>query len=110
MSLIEDPKQYRYDLNNGDGEMPALGFGTLVSDSRQTRNATIAAVEVGFRHLDCAERYRNEDEVGLALKELFAAGTVRREDLFVTTKLGTSIVPLRLGVPPEIAILTLRRE
>jgi len=87
MSSIEDPKQRRFDLNNGDGEMPALGFGTLVSDSRQTRNATVAAVEVGFRHLDCAERYRNEDEVGLALKELFAAGTVRREELFVTTKL-----------------------
>ncbi|HTI76197.1 MAG TPA: aldo/keto reductase [Mycobacterium sp.] len=87
MATIEDPRQHRISLNNGDGEMPALGFGTLVSDSKETRNATIAAVEVGFRHLDCAERYRNEDEVGLALKELFAAGTVRREDLFVTTKL-----------------------
>jgi diketogulonate reductase-like aldo/keto reductase len=52
-----------------------------------TRSATKAAVEVGFRHLDCAERYRNEAEVGAALKELFADGTVRREDLFVTTKL-----------------------
>jgi aldehyde reductase len=59
----------------------------LVSDSSETRNATIAAVEVGFRHLDCAERYRNEEEVGAALKELLADGTVRREDLFVTTKL-----------------------
>ena len=53
----------------------------------ETRNATKAAVEAGFRHLDCAERYRNEEEVGAALKELFAEGTVRREDLFVTTKL-----------------------
>ena len=42
---------------------------------------------MGFRHLDAAERYRNEAEVGAALKELFADGTVRREDLFVTTKL-----------------------
>ena len=47
----------------------------------------MAAVEAGFRHLDCAERYRNEAEVGAALKDLFAGGAVRREDLFVTTKL-----------------------
>lgn len=42
---------------------------------------------MGFRHLDAAERYRNEAEVGAALTELFADGTVDREDLFVTTKL-----------------------
>jgi diketogulonate reductase-like aldo/keto reductase len=87
MTTSENPSQRRFLLNNGDGEMPALGFGTLVSDSRETRNAVRAAVEVGFRHLDAAERYRNEDEVGLALKELLADGTIRREDLFVTTKL-----------------------
>jgi diketogulonate reductase-like aldo/keto reductase len=87
MTSIENLRQHRFVLNNGDGEIPALGFGTLVSDRRETRNATKAAVEVGFRHLDCAERYRNEEEVGAALKELLADGTVRREDLFVTTKL-----------------------
>ena len=87
MTPSENPSQKRFVLNNGDGEIPALGFGTLVSDSRETRNATTAAIEVGFRHLDCAERYRNEEEVGAALKELLANGTVRREDLFVTTKL-----------------------
>jgi aldehyde reductase len=85
MTVIRHPREHRFELNSG-GQMPALGFGTLVSDSRETRNATIAAVEAGFRHLDCAERYRNEDEVGAALKHLFAAGIVRREDLFVTTK------------------------
>ena len=87
MTSIENPNQRNFALNNGDGEIPALGFGTLVSDTAETRNATKAAVEAGFRHLDCAERYRNEEEVGAALKELFAEGTVRREDLFVTTKL-----------------------
>jgi diketogulonate reductase-like aldo/keto reductase len=86
MTTIEDPRQHQFPLNSG-GELPALGFGTLVSDSAQTRAATKAAIEVGFRHLDCAERYRNEEEVGLALKESLADGTVRREDLFVTTKL-----------------------
>jgi diketogulonate reductase-like aldo/keto reductase len=87
MTTIDDPRQHRFPLNNGDGDIPALGFGTLVSDSRKTRIATTAAVEAGFRHLDCAERYRNEAEVGAALKDLLTAGTIRREDLFVTTKL-----------------------
>ncbi len=87
MTSNENLSQHRFVLNNGSGEIPALGFGTSLSDSKKTRNATKTAVEVGFRHLDCAERYRNEEEVGAALKELFADGTVRREDLFVTTKL-----------------------
>src|SRR5947209_14388143 len=77
----------RFILNDGSGAIPALGFGTSLSDRDKTRHAVKAAVEVGFRHLDAAERYRNEVEVGAALKELFAAGTVRRDELFVTTKL-----------------------
>src|ERR1700724_510708 len=87
MASNENLSQQRFVLNNGSGEIPALGFGTSLSDRSKTRNAVKAAVEVGFRHLDAAERYRNEAEVGGALKELFADGTVRREDLFVTTKL-----------------------
>ena len=87
MTSAEKPGQRRFVLNHGGGEIPALGFGTLLSDATETRAATIAAVAAGFRHLDCAERYRNEEEVGAALKELLADGTVRREELFVTTKL-----------------------
>ena len=87
MAPNEDLSQRRFALNNGSGEIPALGFGTSLSDRTQTRNAVKAAVKVGFRHLDAAERYRNEAEVGAALKELFADGTVRRDELFVTTKL-----------------------
>jgi diketogulonate reductase-like aldo/keto reductase len=78
MASSENLHQRRFALNNGDGEIPALGFGTLVSDRTETRNATKTAVEVGFRHLDCAERYRNEAEVGAALNDLFADGIVRR--------------------------------
>ena len=74
-------------MNNGSGAIPALGFGTSLSDRTKTRDAVKAAVKVGFRHLDAAERYRNEAEVGAALKELFDDGTVRRDELFVTTKL-----------------------
>jgi diketogulonate reductase-like aldo/keto reductase len=87
MAPNEILSQHRFTLNNGSGEIPALGFGTSLSDNKKTRNAVKTAVEVGFRHLDAAERYRNEAEVGAALKELFADGTVRREELFVTTKL-----------------------
>jgi diketogulonate reductase-like aldo/keto reductase len=87
MASNESLSQHRFALNNGSGEIPALGFGTSLSDNTKTQNAVKTAVVVGFRHLDAAERYRNEAEVGAALKELFAAATVRREDLFVTTKL-----------------------
>jgi diketogulonate reductase-like aldo/keto reductase len=87
MASNENLSQHRFALNNGSGEIPALGFGTSLSDNSKTRNAVKTAVEVGYRHLDAAERYRNEADVGAALKELFATGTVRREDLFVTTKL-----------------------
>ena len=87
MASNEDLRQHRFALNNGSGEIPALGFGTSLSDNTKTHGAVKTAVEVGFRHLDAAERYRNEAQVGTALKELFADKTVRREDLFVTTKL-----------------------
>ncbi len=87
MTLNDELRQRRFPLNNGSGAIPALGFGTSLSDNTKTEAAVVAAVEAGFRHLDAAERYRNEAQVGAALKELFANGTVRREDLFVTTKL-----------------------
>jgi aldehyde reductase len=77
-------------LNSGGGQMPALGFGTLIPDSAQTIAATRDALEAGFRHLDCAERYRNEREVGEALQAGLAAGGISRKDIFVTTKLWNS--------------------
>ncbi len=86
MTTMEMLSRRRFALNNG-GEIPALGFGTSLSDRRETRNAVKTAVQAGFRHLDAAERYRNEADVGAALADLFADNTVRREDLFVTTKL-----------------------
>ena len=67
--------------------MPALGFGTLIADAAKTISATTDALEAGFRHFDCAERYQNEREVGEALQAGLAAGGIAREDIFVTTKL-----------------------
>src|SRR6185369_16983439 len=74
-------------LNNGSGAIPALGFGTLIPDPVATRVATRAALEAGFRLLDASERYRNEKEVGEAMRNVFEEGKVRREDVFVVTKL-----------------------
>jgi aryl-alcohol dehydrogenase-like predicted oxidoreductase len=74
-------------LSNGSGAIPALGFGTLIPDPIATKNATKAALQAGFRALDTAERYRTEKEVGEAMKEVFKAGNIKREDVFVATKL-----------------------
>jgi diketogulonate reductase-like aldo/keto reductase len=87
MTSNGDLSRVTFDLNNGTSRMPALGFGTSLSDRSKTRDAVRAAVKVGFRHLDAAERYRNEADVGAAIEELFADGTVQRDELFVTTKL-----------------------
>ena len=67
--------------------MPTLGFGTLIPDLAETRSATTNALRIGFRHFDCAERYRNEREVGEALQAEFATGAIARQDVFITTKL-----------------------
>jgi diketogulonate reductase-like aldo/keto reductase len=74
-------------LNNGSGAIPALGFGTLIPDPVATRDATKAALEAGFRVIDTAERYRTEREVGEAMQEAFKGGKIKREDVFVITKL-----------------------
>jgi alcohol dehydrogenase (NADP+) len=88
----------RIPLADGQGAIPAVGFGTLIPDLGETKQATKAALGVGFRHLDCAERYRNEEAVGDAMREMFEAGTVQREELFVTTKLwNTNHRPERVG-------------
>ena len=74
-------------LVGGAEGMPAVGFGTLIADPVAAKRAIKVALEVGYRHIDAAEAYRNEDVVGAALQESFAEGTVWRDDLFVTTKL-----------------------
>jgi alcohol dehydrogenase (NADP+) len=85
-----DLRMTRIPLSHGGGRMPALGFGTLIPDAAVTITATRDALEAGFRHFDCAERYRNEREVGRALQAGLAAGGIAREEIFVTTKLWNS--------------------
>src|ERR1700747_3210623 len=80
----------RIPLSQGAGHMPALGFGTLIPDAAVTISATRDALQAGFRHFDCAERYGNEREVGNALQAGLATARMAREDIFVTTKLWNS--------------------
>jgi 2,5-diketo-D-gluconate reductase A len=69
-------------LSNGV-EMPILGFGVFQIPTEQTEQAVLDALQVGFRSLDTARSYLNEEAVGAAIK----ASGVPRNDLFVTTKL-----------------------
>ena len=87
MATPDTLRDTRIPLNNGSGAIPAVGFGTLIHDPLATKESTKTALEVGFRHFDCAERYRNEEAVGDAMQAAFSAGTIRREDVFVSTKL-----------------------
>jgi diketogulonate reductase-like aldo/keto reductase len=90
MTASEALRHSRIALSHGSGAIPVVGFGTLIPDLAATKQATNTALEVGYRHFDCAERYRNERAVGEALCKAFDAGTIAREDVFVTTKLWNS--------------------
>jgi len=85
-----DLRMTKIPLSQGAGHIPALGFGTLIPDAAVTISATGEALQAGFRHFDCAERYGNEREVGNALQAGLAAARMAREDIFVTTKLWNS--------------------
>jgi 2,5-diketo-D-gluconate reductase A len=69
-------------LNNGV-EIPQLGFGVFQIPPAETRDATATALEVGYRHIDTAEMYGNEEGVGQAVR----ASGIPRDQLFVTSKL-----------------------
>lgn len=75
-----------FKLNTG-ASIPALGLGTWQSPKGEVKKAVAHALSVGYKHIDCAFCYQNEDEVGEGLKEAFSSGRVKRRDVFVTTKL-----------------------
>ncbi|MCX4416520.1 aldo/keto reductase [[Kitasatospora] papulosa] len=69
-------------LNNGV-EIPQLGFGTFQIPPQETRETTLAALKAGYRHIDTAQMYGNEKEVGEAVRD----SGLDRGDVFVTSKL-----------------------
>jgi diketogulonate reductase-like aldo/keto reductase len=74
-------------LNNGN-KMPALGLGTWKSEpGKVTKAVEHALLKANYKHIDCAAIYGNEKEIGAAFTSVFESGKVKREDVFVTSKL-----------------------
>ncbi len=75
-----------FTLTNGV-EIPKIGYGTWMINNKDVVPAVKEAIKLGYRHIDTAQAYRNENGVGIGIKEC----GVKREELFVTTKLGAGI-------------------
>ncbi|KAJ1389996.1 NADP-dependent oxidoreductase domain [Sesbania bispinosa] len=78
-----------FQLNTG-AKIPSVGLGTWQADPGVVAKAVTTAIQVGYRHIDCAQAYNNQAEIGTALKKLFDDGVVKREDLWITSKLWCS--------------------
>lgn len=74
------------ELNSGH-KMPVIGLGTWKSDKEKLKHAIKFALKTGYRHIDCAAAYDNEKIAGEAFSEVFKSGEVKRENLFITSKL-----------------------
>lgn len=73
-------------FSNGD-TMHAIGLGTWKANGNDLKNAVKDALYAGYRHIDTAKNYGNEEIIGEALAEVFEEGEIFREDVFITSKL-----------------------
>ncbi len=73
-------------FKNGD-QLAAIGLGTWKSRPGEVKQAIVTALELGYTHIDCASIYGNEKEIGKAFNEVFSKGNIKREDVFITSKL-----------------------
>ncbi|XP_058119416.1 1,5-anhydro-D-fructose reductase isoform X2 [Anopheles ziemanni] len=79
------PKVPTVRLNNGL-EMPVLGLGTYMVRSTGNKASVKMAIDEGYRHIDTAYFYQNESQVGKAVRDKIAEGVIKREDVFIVTK------------------------
>ena len=85
-----DPEDVPKKVLYNDQEIPAIGMGTFASENytaEQVAEAVKTAIKMGYRHIDCAAVYANEKQIGDALTALFQSGEVKREELWITSKL-----------------------
>ncbi len=88
MSEIDPGRVPKRTLYTGE-EIPAIGLGTFGSDKyngEQVSKAVYGAIKSGYRLIDCASVYQNEDQIGEVLKKLFEEKAVTRKELFITSK------------------------
>lgn len=73
-------------FKNGD-QMDAIGLGTWKSGADEVKNAIKTALQNGYKHIDCAAVYGNEEAIGAAFSDVFNNGDIKREDVWITSKL-----------------------
>ena len=72
---------------NTDAQMPIIGLGTFLSAPGEVYQAVRWAIKIGYKHIDCASIYGNQAEIGQAIHDAIIEGDIKREELFVTSKL-----------------------
>lgn len=80
-------KETRKFFNTTNHSIPIIGYGTYQIDPDQVYDCLNTAIDFGYRHIDCASRYNNQYEIGIALEKGMNRLNLHRQDLFITSKL-----------------------